>query len=266
MVSKNLFPFSSGLPRGMSLIEVLVAIGVFGVVAVAFNQVFKNFIDSSGQIEYEYDLLDMSSKALASTSCNKLLETIKLNNGGSLPAAGTPVDLVRVDGRLLYGEFGPTGSPFALARKVKDNWFAKATWSGSGVSVSVAKSTPQSTFAVNRFTKSSLDFNHPKHQLNGGMLLCSGVANKSYESDVFFTTNSAVAEVLGEPHNTSGMVWMTQPLGLGRVCHRYCESKKYISGWCLGWQGTYWETRHNGNLVQRDFPNDQQPLNCRCIR
>ncbi len=123
----------SGFPPGFSLISVLVAVAITGIIAVVTSQIASNGFAGQKSLGFRNDIESIRQSVLKQVSCAETLKTF------GTPAVCGFVDLKDKKGKFVMKKDPTATGVFANSGPIAGDWYAKASCGASSVVIQVAR-------------------------------------------------------------------------------------------------------------------------------
>ena len=258
--------------RGFTLVEVLVAMGVTGIVVLIMQSLMTDVFKSAESLQIDAEIQEIAAGVLSRVHCEKTFAANSINGRtGAGPAASMQIELRdKADRSVLHVH--ALGGVFAPYKQVDSNWFADATWTGRSIALKLARKAKNAmTWGTDPYTGRDLSFSAGKQLIYAdpptGVPLCA-ISNTSTVLALGITPTISVVGPLTTGLNglSSANDFLTGPIYLNKGCHYYCATQGYTSGVGLGVGDSYPVYDGNGNITGTvPYLPGQGTVTCRCF-
>lgn len=243
---------------GVTLAEIVVSLGISGIlIAIAYQQ-YTQIQQSFASIEIDADINDIAQRIQKAVNCETTL------------AAPSPIKLRDKHGGRLFKDHA-FGGVFSGSEQINEDYFAQSAWSGNEVSIRLAKKSKSSlSFAKDPLTGRALGFSLSRMQIFGspptGIPLCP---KNTLPSGIAQVTNIQVRDIspfLGNPLNTTVYNTYLRPIAAKLGCHEYCRSINHMTGFAVEWTDLCgYTTNPAGDMTGVLCPPGDGFVQCNCL-
>jgi type II secretory pathway pseudopilin PulG len=265
-----IFFFKNKANAGITLVEILVSIGISGILLAVAYQQFSGLQESFASIEIDADINDIAQRIQKKINCEK---TLGVSNFNLSPSPGTtvlPIRLLDKQGNRLFKDHN-LGGVFSGSEQINQDYFVQSNWNGNGISMQLAKKSKSSlAFANDPLTGRELGFSQTRMQIFGappaGIPLCP---KNSLTNDIAQVENITIRDIspyVDNPPNTTVLNTYLRPIAFKLGCHQYCRSQNYMTGFTVECSDVCsYTTNSAGDQVAVMCQDGFGGLHCNCL-